>query len=263
MVCTVSSVASRGERHNTRRNAPSGPRLGRAQILLLVSALYCENTTGCRKVRWQPLIRRIAARGRKGTSRRSLANALRRLEERLLVDVSRPSKDLERKGRFTDYFELTEAGRQRARELWENRGVTRATAERKQRSRDRLAAVRSWWSKERKHAEALVLSDPGLINDLERLYGSEPQLGGGTPTEEAAKRFLLLARTRFFQDFVRHELADARAVVEDPTPAGQHLIGVEMVWRGDGPFDPNDPLTRQQLDLIAALFKSRSSQRDD
>ena len=260
-MCTVSSVASRGERHNVRRNTSSGPKLGKAQRLLLVSALFVESTTGCHRIRWQSLIRRIEART--GTSKKSLANALRRLEERLLVVVDRPSQDLARKGRFTASFELTEAGRERARELRENRGVTRATAEREQRSRDPLAAVRSQWSKERKHAQALVLSDPGLINDLERLYGPEPELGGGTPTEEAAKRFLLVARTRFFQDFVRHELADALAILDESTPEGVSVVGLEMVWDGDRPFDPNDPSTRQQLDLIASLFKARSSQRDD
>ena len=260
-MCTVSSVASRGERHNVRRNTSSGPKLGKAQRLLLVSALFVESRTGCHRVRWQPLIRRIEART--GTSKRSLANALRRLEERRLVVVARPSQDLARKGRFTASFELTEAGRARARELWENRGVTRATAEREQRSRDPLAPVRSQWSTERRHAEALVLSDPGLINDLERLYGPEPELGGGTPTEEAAKRFLLVARSHFFQNFVLHELADALTILGESTPEGESVMGLEMAWPGDRPFDPNEPLTREQLDLIASLFKGRSSQPDD
>ena len=258
---TVSSVASRGERHNTRRNAQSGPRLGRAQIFLLMSALIVESAADSHRVRWQPLMRRIE--DRTGTSKRSLANALRRLEARRLVVVDRQRGSLASSGRFAHTFELTEAGRERARELWENRGVTRATAEREQRARDPLAAVRSRWTKERWHADALVLSDPGLIADLERLYGPEPELGGGSPTEEAAKRFLLVARSRFFQDFVLHELADALTILGESTPEGESVVGLEMVWRGDRPFDPNERSTREQLDLIASLFKGRSSQPDD
>ena len=220
-----------------------------------------EQETGRHSFLWQPLMRRIGAEA--DTSKRSLANALRRLEERRLVVAYRPSRDPARKGRHIASIELTEAGRQRARELWENRGVTRATAEREQRSRDRLAAVRSRWAKERRRAEALVLSDPGLIADLERLYGPEPELGGGSLTEEAAKRFLLLARSCFFQDFVRHELDDALAILDESTPEGESVLGLEMVWRGDKPFDPNEPSTREQLDLIASLFKARSSQLDE
>jgi len=226
-----------------------------------VSALYEESNTGSCKVRWQPLIRRIQART--GTRKRSLANALRRLEERRLVIVDRSGQGPVRKGRFAVGFELTEAGRARARELQEYRGVTRATAEREQRSRDPLASVRSRWSKERERVEALVLSDPKLIAELERLYGAEPELGGGTPTEEAAKRFLLLARTRFIQDFVLHELKDAQAILDEPVPEGESVVGLEMLWNGDRPFDPNDPSIHEQLDLITALFRARSSQSDD
>ena len=226
-----------------------------------MSAFFVESTTDSHRVLWQPLMRRIA--DKTGTSKRSLANALRRLEERRLVVVNRQRGSLASNGRFACAFELTEAGRERARELCENRGVTRATAEREQRSRDRLAAVRSRWSNERKRAEALVLSDLQLIRELERLYGAEPKLGGGAPTEEAAKRFLLLARSRFFQDFVRHELTDARAILDEPVPEGESVLGVAMVWRGDSPFDPNEPSVREQLDEVASLFKVRSSRRDD
>ena len=223
-------------------------------------ALRAERTTGCQRMLWQPLMRRIEAEA--GVSKRSLANSLLRLEERRLVVVDRPGQHKVQTGRYATSFELTEAGRVRARELQEYRGVTRATAEREQRSRDPLAPVRSQWSKERERVEALVLSDHGLINDLELLYGPEPELGSGSPSEEAAKRFLLLARSRFFQDFVLHELADALAVVDSPTPVGQSVIGLEMAW-GGGKFDPNEPLTSRQLDLIAALLKTRSSRLDD
>jgi len=258
--CTVRLVTTTSDRHNKRHTARAGPKLGRVQRVLLLRVLHREQETGQGRVLWQPLMRQLEA---EGENKKSLANTLRSLADRRLVMIERSGSDRGKSGRLAKSVELTEPGRERALELVESKGVTHAMAERARREQRPLHEVSKRYTNARKLLQELLLYDVALANELQRLFGEDPELGSGSVIEEAAKRYLLLARSMVLQDFARRELGEFVKDLDEPVSEGSSVVGAEFAWTGGMEFNPNDPLTRAQIDLVRDTLLARLRRSDD
>jgi hypothetical protein len=89
----------------------------------------------------------------------------------------------------------------------------------------------SHWHAIREQAQDWVLEDGLLLNELVEHFGTEtPALGGGSPTEEAAKRYLWLANALYKQKVIPllvemlPESIDAGPMVEEFRDAAVRLL---------------------------------------
>lgn len=257
-------MASGDDRHNARHNKKRRPVIRKWKRNILTWAYEADQLEPGARVRWQALLRRWA-KGESGKSTGTMmVRAVKRLEDEGLVSVRYYGQQNRTPRARVESYRLTDRGHDVAVELQEHGGQTRAAVERNrtQTRTDAAYQAQQAWTSARRAAFELLMDDPELISELTRQFGPEPGLGDDSPVAEGAKRFLLLARSKFFQDFALKELEQTKDVLAAPGASGGTTVGIELAYAGDVAFDPNDPLIKEQLEMIRSVYESIQASPD-